>query len=298
MKNKTATLIVGPTAIGKTAIAIQFAKQFQCAIINADSRQCYKELRIGVARPSEADLNEVPHYFVASHSIHEEVNASVFETLSLQWADSVFTRGDHLVVSGGTGLYLKAFCEGLDDIPTVQRDIREQLRLEYTGKGLAWLQSAVKREDPDFYSVGEIKNPARLLRALEVIRSTGKSVISFRGKQKKQRPFNIRVFGLEMDRTQLNERINERVNQMMRAGLIGEAEELFPYRHLQALQTVGYTELFSYMEGRTSLEEAVEQIKQHTRQYAKRQMTWFKKDPSIVWLQANDPAIMEKLTQA
>ena len=283
MQPKTVILITGPTAVGKTAAALAVAEKFQTAIISADSRQCFTELNIAVAKPAAEDLQRIHHYFINSNSIHQEVNAALFEQWSLGWATTIFEQHDVVVLTGGTGLYLKAFCDGLDDIPPTDTHIREQLVSGYEQHGLAWLQQLVKTEDPAFYTAGEVLNPQRLMRALEVMRSTGQSIFSFRNRPRATRPFEVKKFAVELSMPSLYERINRRVDDMMAAGLLAEAETLFQYRHLNALRTVGYSELFDYMEGKSTLEKAIDRIKTNTRHYAKRQMTWFRKDPQILW---------------
>lgn len=276
-------IVAGPTAVGKTAVSIQLAKHFTTSIISADSRQCYKELNIGVARPSVQELQAVNHYFIASHSIQDEITAAGFEQYALQKATELFQEHDTVIMVGGTGLYIKAFCEGLDMIPAVDPAIREQIVSNYNSNGLAWLQEQVQQKDPAFYASGEIQNPQRMMRALEVVESTGQSVLSFRKGEKAQRDFKIIKIGLELPKEELHQRIYTRIDQMMQAGQLEEVKGLVPYKHLNALQTVGYKELFEYLEGAISLEKAVDQIKTNTRQYAKRQMTWFKKDEEMKW---------------
>ena len=285
MKKKV-TVVVGPTAVGKTAYAIELAKRLDTEIISADSRQCYKELNIGVARPSPGELASVPHHFIASHSIHEPVSAADFEQLALDITQRLMQTKNDVVMVGGTGLYIKAFCEGLDAIPAIDPSIRQTIIEQYESGGVAWLQSILQQEDPQFYQSGEIQNPQRMMRALEVRRSTGRSIISFKTGAKKNREFDIKKIGLELRREILNRRIDNRVDAMIEAGLVGEALALQPFQKLNALQTVGYTELFDHFSGLHSLERAIELIKQHSRQYAKRQMTWFKKDSSIEWVDA------------
>ncbi len=281
---KMIIVIVGPTAVGKTAFAIDVAKHFGTEIISADSRQCYKELNIGVAKPSTEELESVKHYFINSHSIHEEVNAAVFENYSLQAAESIFTKNDIAVMVGGTGLYVKAFCEGMDDIPQIDAVIRKTIISHYEEKGLLWLQEEIQKKDPAFWANAEQQNPQRLMRALEVIESTGKSIVEFRKGKKTERPFRIIRIGLELPKDILHERINKRVDQMIAAGLIDEAKPLQEHQHLNALQTVGYKELFDAFKGKLSTDKAIEEIKKNTRHYAKRQMTWFKKDHTIQWM--------------
>lgn len=280
---KTVLLITGPTAVGKTSLAIQLAKHFSTEIISADSRQCYKEISIGVAKPSAAELNEVKHHFINSHSIYENINAAAYETYALNVAEKIFMQHDVAVMVGGTGLYIKAFCEGMDVIPTVDETIRKQLQHNYQQSGIEWLQHQLQTRDPLFAKEGEMQNPQRMLRALEVVLSTGQSILQYRKGEKRKRKFNIIKIGLELPRQELYNRINLRVDEMMNAGLLKEAKELFPNRQLNALQTVGYRELFNYMNGTISLEKAVELIKQNSRHYAKRQLTWFKRDEEIKW---------------
>jgi tRNA dimethylallyltransferase len=291
---KTVIIIAGPTAVGKTAIAIQLAQYFNTEIISADSRQFFKELNIAVARPSPAELSVVRHHFIASHSIQENITAADFEEFALQKTKELFKRHDTLILVGGTGLYIKAFSEGLDAIPSVEPEIRESIRKDYEAKGLSWLQEQIKQKDQEFYKQGEIQNPQRMMRALEVLESTGQSILSFRSNRKAERDFNIIKIGLELPKAKLNENINDRVDQMMKAGLLEEAREVLPYRSLNALQTVGYKELFHHFDGKISLQEAVEQIKLNTRQYAKRQMTWFKKDKAIIWF---PPGAIDEIRQ-
>jgi tRNA dimethylallyltransferase len=281
--NKTVIIIAGPTAVGKTAFAVQLAKHFETEIISADSRQCFKELNIGVARPSLEELQQVPHHFIASHSISEEVNAATFEQYALKKTNELFKKHDVVVMVGGTGLYIKAFCEGLDTIPAIDPAIRENIIDSYEEKGLLWLQQQVQQKDPAFYASGEIQNPQRMMRALEVMESTGQSILSFRKNEKAVRAFNIIKVGLELPKEELHRNIHTRVDSMMETGLLEEVKQLAEYKNLNALQTVGYKELFDYPDGQLSLSEAIERIKINTRQYAKRQMTWFKKDAEIKW---------------
>jgi tRNA dimethylallyltransferase len=278
MSKKQVIIIAGPTASGKTAAAIEIAKKFQTEIISADSRQCYKELKIGVARPSQEELAAVKHHFIASHSIHEKITAADFEKYALQKAGEIFQRNNRLVMVGGTGLYIKAFCEGMDEIPDVPELIHNDIINEYKQNGLGWLQEEVKKLDPKFYETGENQNPQRLMRALEVFKSTGRSILDFRKGKKARRDFEILKFTLDLPKERLHHNINHRVDKMIEQGLVEEVRSLIPYQHLNALQTVGYKELFDHFNGETSLQEAIEQIKKNTRQYAKRQMTWFRKD--------------------
>jgi tRNA dimethylallyltransferase len=279
---KTVILITGPTAIGKTAVAIEVARYFQTEIISSDSRQCYSELNIGVARPSNDELERVPHHFIASHSIRENLSAAYFEQYALQIADDIFRSKDVLVMAGGTGLYIKAFTEGLDDIPHVDPTLRNRIAAEYEMKGIEWLQGEIKRMDPSYASVGSLQNPQRMLRALEVVMGTGQSILYFQHKNKKYRPFKVISIRLDLPREELYTRINNRVDQMMKMGLLEEIKLLYPYRSLNALQTVGYKELFDYLDEKQSLELAVNYIKRNTRHFAKRQVTWFANQLSSV----------------
>jgi tRNA dimethylallyltransferase len=292
---KTVIIICGPTAAGKTSVAIHIAKHFQTEIISADSRQCFQELNIGVARPSTQELKEVKHHFIASHSIHQEVNAVVFEKFALEKTNELFQVYDLIVMVGGTGLYLKAFCEGLDSIPDIDPAIRQNIISNYETNGLEWLQQEVKLKDPAFYATGEIQNPQRMMRALEVMESTGQPIVSFRKGAKAERNFTIIKTGLEIPKEELQRNINIRTDKMMETGLLNEAKGLVPYKTLNALQTVGYKELFDYLQGNISLDDAVSQIKINTRQYAKRQMTWFKKDKSINWFHSQELEGMKEL---
>jgi tRNA dimethylallyltransferase len=284
MNQKTCIIIVGPTAVGKTTYAIQLAQHFQTSIISADSRQCFIELNIGVAKPTSAELSRVKHYFINSHHIQQEVNAALFEKLSLKWCDEIFRDHDTVIMVGGTGLYVKAFAEGLDETPPTDGDIRKKIIDNYNTQGIAWLQKELKDRDPEFAKKGEMQNPQRMMRALEVQMISGKSIFSFRDPEQKERAFRIIKLGLDLPRQELYERINARVDVMIHHGLLEEAKELYSQRELNALQTVGYKELFDYFDGKISLQKAIDLIKQNSRHYAKRQLTWFKKDDSIHWI--------------
>lgn len=287
-KNKTVIIVVGPTASGKTSLAIELARYFKTEIISADSRQCFVELNIGVARPSADELKTVPHHFVATHSVHDNVNAGTFELYALEKAGEIFEKHDVVIVTGGTGLYIRSFSEGLDEIPSVPPHIRKNIVSNYEKNGLKWLQKEIQDKDLAFYQSGEIQNPQRMMRALEVAQATGKSILEFRKGRREDRQFNIIKIGLELHKEELNRNINVRVEKMIANGLVAEVENLLPYRHLNALQTVGYAEIFDFLDGKTSLSEAVELIKKNTRHYAKRQMTWFKKDKEIEWFGPNE----------
>jgi len=286
----TVHIVVGPTAVGKTKYAIELAQKLNTEIISADARQCYKELNIGVARPSNEELTQVKHHFIASHSIQDTVNAGVFEAYALTKATDLLAKYGSAVMVGGTGLYIKAFVEGMDQIPAIDPAIRNQIQQDVTSKGMEWLQDQVQKLDPAYWASadqGEQQNTQRLSRALEVMTGTGQSILSFQQQTKKLRPFNIQKIGLEMPRAQLYDRINHRVLQMAQMGLEEEVKALRPQFHLNALQTVGYQEWLPYLEGNQPKEQVLQAIQQNTRHYAKRQMTWFKKDPEIKWSQAS-----------
>jgi tRNA dimethylallyltransferase len=289
---KTVIIIAGPTAVGKTAVAIRLVKHFQTEIISADSRQCFKELNIGVARPSKEELAEVPHHFIASHSIHEKVDAIVFEKYALDKLSILFQKHDVVIMVGGTGLYIKAFCEGMDEMPEVPEEIRQNIISNYEENGIEWLQQQLKEKDEAFYKKGEIKNPQRMMRALEIKEATGKSILDLRKGEKAERNFNIVKIGIELLKEELHRNIHTRVDKMMEAGLLEEVKSLLPYKDLNALQTVGYAEFFDYLDGKISLDQAVEKIKTNTRQYAKRQMTWFKRDGEMKWFAPGEISMM------
>ena len=285
-KTPTVIVIVGPTAVGKTAFAIALAHHLNTQIISADSRQCYNELNIGVAKPTAAELAAVKHHFISSHSINQEVNAGIFEKYALDAAAQIFKTNATAVMVGGTGLYIKSFCAGIDLMPAIDAAIRNTIITDYAINGLEWLQQEVAAKDPIYWeSTHEKNNPQRLMRALEIVLATGKSITSFQSAQKVARPFNILKIGLSMPREILNNRIGDRVDAMIQEGLLEEVQGLLPMAHLNALQTVGYQEIFAHLRGEISLQDAVTGIKQHTRQYAKRQMTWFTKDAAVNWLE-------------
>lgn len=287
-RSKTVILITGPTAVGKTSLAFSLAQHFDTAILSADSRQCFREMNIGTAKPSAEELEKVTYYFVNSHSVTEEMNAAIYEKYALSSAEEVFKQKEMLILCGGTGLYIKAFCEGIDEIPPVSEEIRQQLIARYEESGLNWLQNELAEKDPDGYAQIDQKNPHRLLRALAVMKATGQSITVFQKKEAKPREFNVLPIGLELPKDELWRNIRHRTAQMIEKGLKEEVEQLLSYRHYKALQTVGYQELFAHLDGKCSLEEAVEAIIIHTRQYAKRQMTWFKKDPAVHWFDPSD----------
>lgn len=270
--------------MGKTAIAIHLAQKLGTSIISADSRQCYKEMTIGTAKPTADELAQVRHYFINSHSVTDHLTTADFEKLALGYLDDIFKHSGTAVVCGGTGLYIKTLCEGIDDMPDVDETITQAVNGQYKQHGIEWLQQAMQQEDPEFYQTGEIQNPVRLIRALSFKRSTGESIVRYRKGTKAQRDFNIVKIALELPREVLYSRINQRVDIMMEQGLLEEVQSLYPLRHLKNLQTVGYSELFDYIDGKYNLDEAIDKIKQHTRNYAKRQLTWFRKDKEFRWV--------------
>lgn len=289
-------VIVGPTAVGKTALAIALAKHLGTEIVSADSRQVYQEMELGTAKPSVEELSEIKHHFINSHTIHQDFNAGQYEREAYPLLQSLFKTHDHVVMVGGSGLYIKAVIDGFDEIPEVPDAVRKSIEKQYESNGIAWLQTELTRLDPDLYKTIDQQNPHRLIRALEVVTFTGQSIQHFRGKVKREHDFEVIKIGLEMEREQLYNRIDKRMDMMIEKGLFEEAERLFPLRHLNALQTVGYQEIFDFLEGKYDKTEAVRLLKQHSRHYAKRQLTWFKRDQAVRWLTANKT--IEMLMQA
>lgn len=285
---KKLIVIVGPTAVGKTALAIRVAKEFHTEIISADSRQIYRELTIGTAKPTEAELKEIPHHFINSHSISQDYDAARFGEEALLKIYSLFETHEYVVVCGGSGLYIKALLEGFDDIPEVPDAIRDLLIEEFEAKGLLWLQNKMRELDPEHFKTIDQKNPMRLMRALEVKMATGKSIASFQKKVTKNLPFSVVKIGLELERTKLYERIDKRMDEMIAAGLFEEAKQLYPFKDKNALQTVGYQEIVDFMDGKYDREEAIRLLKRNSRRYAKRQLTWFKRDEQINWFKPED----------
>jgi tRNA dimethylallyltransferase len=274
---------VGPTAVGKTAVGIHLARQFDCPVISADSRQFYKEMKIGTAAPTPSELAQVKHYFIGNKSVTVSYNISQYENDVLELLPELFFIHNNLVMVGGSGLYVNAVCNGIDDMPDTDPVIRIQLNEVLKNEGIAVLQQKLLELDPDYYKEVDTKNPVRLQRALEVCIQTGKPYSQFRMKVKKERSFNIVKIGLELEKPVLNNRIEIRVDRMMKDGQLDEVKSLLPFRHYNALNTVGYKELFSFIDGAISLEEAILDIKNNTRHYAKRQLTWFRKDADIHW---------------
>lgn len=293
MKNKNLIAVIGPTAIGKTSLAIDVARHYKCPVLSADSRQVYREMKIGTAVPSPDELDAAPHHFIQHKSIHDNYSAGDFEKEALAKLRELFKDNDKVVLVGGSGLYLKAVCEGLDYFPEIQKTTRENLNREYRDKGLTPLCDELAEVDPMSYQKVDRSNPQRVIRALEVFRESGETYSSFLNQPKAGRFFETLKIGLTAERQVIYDRIEQRVDLMMEDGLLNEAEELYPYRHIQALNTVGYKELFSYFDGDIELQKAVDAIKTHTRRFAKRQLTWFRKDKSIHWFE--QPVELEEI---
>lgn len=298
--SKTVIVIAGPTAVGKTALSIQLAQHWHTDIISADSRQCYREMTIGTAKPTAAEQAAVRHWFIDSHTLNDSLSAADYEAYALAALNTIFKTNDIAVVCGGTGLYIKALCEGLDEMPPVDAAVEQSVLAQYEAEGISWLQQVVAAEDPVFFAQGEIQNPARLLRALIFRRSTGESITQYQKRQKKERPFRMVKIGLNLPRQLLYERINHRVDLMMAQGLLEEVQGLWPLVQSgnvrnKALLTVGYAELFDYLSGKGTLEEAVALIQQHSRNYAKRQLTWFQRDEEFHWFDARDEQLFSRI---
>lgn len=288
MKRGTLIVVVGPTAVGKTAVAIRLAQHFKTEVISADSRQVYRELEIGTAKPSSGDRAAVPHHLVDSRSIFDDFDAGAYAIESSALLEQLFRSHARVILSGGSGLYIKALLEGFDDLPEIPAEVRQAVMTDYEKGGLKNLQEELRRKDPDYYDAVDKKNPQRLMRALEVIRQGGKPFSSYHTRSKKKLPFDVLKIGLNMKREELYKRIDLRLDDMIGKGLFEEAERLFPHRLLPALQTVGYQEIFGYLEGRYDREEAIRLLKRNSRRYAKRQLTWFRKDASVQWFHPDD----------
>ena len=294
MKNKTLIIILGPTAIGKTSLAIQVAKEKKTEIISCDSRQFYKEMCIGTAVPTNQELNEVTHHFIQHLSLNDSYNVGKFEIDALTKLNEIFKKNEFAVMVGGSGMYINAICNGIDKIPKVPKTIREKIINNYKSKGLEWLQEKVKSINPLNFNNIDNKNPQRLIRILEVYQHTGKEIHLFYNKNKKNREFNIIKIGIKLDREKLYERINQRVDNMIDCGLVNEVKGLKKNQTQNAMQTVGYREIINYLNKEINLEESISNIKQNTRRLAKRQITWFKKDSDIEWFDKNEVEKLKK----
>ena len=290
-------IITGPTAIGKTRISIHFAKTFSTEIISCDSRQFYQELNIGVARPNKEELASVPHHMIGFLSIQDSYNVYQFEQDALALCKELFASHAIVIMTGGSGLYIRSIIQGIDDLPDPDPALRKQLKKEFEEVGISALQQKLNLLDPEYYEEVDLSNPKRLLRAIEVTVTTGIPYSSLRIKQSRKRPFRIIQVGLSTNREDLYDRINERVDEMFEMGLEKEARNLYPFRNLNALNTVGYKELFAYFDGIYSMEKAIEKIKTNTRRYAKRQLTWFRKDPSITWFEPDKLADIQNYVE-
>ena len=289
MKIKPTLLVIsGPTGIGKTNISLNLAEYFACPIISCDSRQFYRELKIGTSAPSKDQLRLVKHYFVGTHSIHDEYNAGQYEQEVVQLLDELFPKNKFVLLVGGSMMYIDAVCNGMDDIPDVDAETRAFWQEDFADKGLEYIQNELKRLDPLYYNQVDLLNPKRIIHALEICSITGKPYSYFRKGVRKERDFNVLKIGLNRPRPELYERINTRVDEMMSAGLLQEAEQFYEFKKLNTLNTVGYKEIYDYMDGQCSLDFAVNLIKQDSRRYAKRQMTWFNRDKDIHWFHPDD----------
>ncbi len=286
--SKTLIVIAGPTAIGKTSLAIRLADYYKTEIISADSRQFYREMNIGTAKPSEEELNSVKHHFINSHSIHDSFNAGDYEREVIELLNKLFKVHDQVILVGGSGLFINAVCNGFDELPAASEETRDELNRLLSEKGIEYLREKLKKADPVYFAEVDLNNPQRIIRALEVYESTGKAFSTLRSRIKKKRPFKVIKIALNTSRTKLYEQINSRVDQMVQSGLIEEVKSLRKYKYLNALNTVGYREILEYLEGVYPKEEAIEKIKQNTRRFAKRQITWFKKSEDIIWFEPDD----------
>lgn len=290
-------IITGPTAIGKTRVAIETAKFFNTEIVSADSRQIYRELSIGTAVPSAAELNSIKHHFIHSHSIRDNYNASRYETEAMELLEKLFKKYSTVVLTGGSMLYIDAVCKGIDIMPDVDPELRQNLKTKLNDEGIESVRFQLKQLDPEYYKQVDLKNPARIVHALEICLMTGKPYSSFRTSSNKERPFSIIKIGLDCNRADLHQRINQRVDKMIEAGLEKEARSVFPLIHLNSLNTVGFREFFAHFNGEISKEKAIELIKRNTRRYARKQLTWFRKDSEMNWFHPQDSKKIIELIQ-
>ena len=283
MEEKKLIILLGPTGVGKTELSLQIAEELKTEIISCDSRQMYREMKIGTAAPTEKELKRVPHHFIGHLSIHDYYSCGRFEIDALAKCNELFQKHDTVIMTGGSMLYIDAVCKGIDDIPNIDEELRQSLLERYQNEGIENIRQELKILDPDYYKIVDLQNHKRIIHALEVCIQSGKTYSSFRSETKKERPFIIEKIGLNRPREILYNRINERVDIMMENGLLEEARNLYPFKGLNALNTVGYKELFNYFDGTWTLDFAIQMIKQNSRRYAKKQLTWFNRDPEIAW---------------
>ena len=294
MSSKRLLVVVGPTGSGKTDLSIRLARRYAAPVLSTDSRQVYRGMPIGTAQPSDYQLQIAEHHFIASHDIKDNLSCGEYEVQALERLEKLFADHDYVVAVGGSGLYVRALCEGMDDLPQADESLRAELGRRLEAEGVGALAEQLRELDPVYYEVVDRSNPARVVRALEVCLQTGRPYSEQRTGERRSRPFGIVKIGVDLPRTELYDRINRRVDQMLADGLEAEARAMYPYRELNALQTVGYREFFDYFDGRTGYDEAVELIKRNSRRYAKRQLTWFRRDPEIRWFRPDDDdAILE-----
>jgi tRNA dimethylallyltransferase len=292
LKKPLLVIVLGPTAVGKTSVAISLAKKFNTCIVSADSRQFYKEIPIGTAQPSDEELNSVPHFFIATNSVNDPIDAGKFGREARALLNEEFQKNKIVIMAGGSGLYIDAVINGFDELPDSDNSIREELQNSFSEKGIIVLQEELQQLDPEYFEQVDQNNPARLIRAIEVCRTSGKKYSDLRKGKSETLPFDVLKIGLDLPREELYEKINRRVDEMMKNGLEEEARTVFAFRQLNALQTVGYKELFDYFDGTITKEKAIELIRQHSRNYAKRQLTWWRRDSSIKWF---SPMEMERI---
>ncbi len=294
MSSKRLLVVVGPTGSGKTDLSIRLARYYAAPVLSTDSRQVYRGMPIGTAQPSVDQLQAAEHHFIASHDIKDNLSCGEYEVQALERLEKLFADHDYVVAVGGSGLYVRALCEGMDDLPQADESLRAELGRRLEAEGVGALAEQLRELDPVYYEVVDRSNPARVVRALEVCLQTGRPYSEQRTGERRSRPFGIVKIGVDLPRSELYDRINRRVDRMLADGLEAEARAMYPYRELNALQTVGYREFFDYFDGRTSYDEAVELIKRNSRRYAKRQLTWFRRDPEIRWFRPDDDdAILE-----